>query len=359
MPERPASERTEPPTPERLRKARREGKVAQSMELPSALVLGALLLVAALTASGLWTYFVHNLRQACALGGGGGPIDVAGMAGLLRARGTEALWRVAPFMLASTAAAVFAGVLVGGWTVAPKAMAVKPERMNPVTGLRNLVSTQSLVRLGVSLVKVTILTAVVVHYLRGQTDRLLALSWATPVASLGETMDLVFGVVVRIALALAAVALADVLYQRWQWRKDLRMTKQEVKEERREHEPAPEVRGRLRARQYELLQKRMLQDVPAADVVVTNPTHVAVALAYKAGETGAPRVVAKGADWLSEKIKEIARAHGVPVLARPELARTIYRTIEVGDAIPEALYVAVAEVLSLVYRLRREARGTT
>ena len=135
------------------------------------------------------------------------------------------------------------------------------------------------------------------------------------------------------------------------------MTKQEVKEERKQHEVSPELKGRIRAVQIEMVRKRMLQDVPTADVIITNPTHVAVALRYDAASMGAPEMVAKGADVLCEKIKEIARAHGVPIIHRPELARAIYSAADVGQPIPEALFVAVAEVLALIYRLRRRRLG--
>ena len=165
---------------------------------------------------------------------------------------------------------------------------------------------------------------------------------------------MILGLMIRVCLALLVIGIGDVLFQKWKYTKDLKMTKQEVKEERKQTEGAPEVKSRIRRIQIEMAMKRMLQEVPKANVVLVNPTHVAVALRYEAKTMEAPVLVAKGADHLSEKIREIARAYGVPILRRPELARTIYATVEPGSTIPETLYVAVAEVLAMIYRLRQK-----
>ncbi len=355
MPEKPASERTEPPTPERLRKARQEGKVPQSQELPTALTLGMLLVAMALAAPRLWDWFVAQVQLG--LSGARVSIDPETAVRLFRERGTEAGLLIAPMVAATTVAAFFGSVLVSGWSVSPKAMKLDPSRLNPVSGLKQLISVKSLMRVAVSLAKLAAIVAIVATYLHGKLDLILSLVHATPIAALGATVDLIFGVVARVTAVFLGVALLDAVYQKWQYKRDLRMTKQEVKEERRQHEVAPEVRGRMRAIQIEMVRKRMLQNVPTADVVVTNPTHVAVALKYDPGAMQAPTVVAKGGDLLCEKIKEIARTHDVPIVHRPELARTLYGTVEVGEPIPELLYVAVAEVLAMIYRLRRERRG--
>jgi len=350
---KPAAEKTEPPTPDRLRKAKREGKVVASQELPLALTLGTMLLAVALSASRLWRWFSCQIQQGFTLTPGG-RLDIASFTDILTRGGTEALATIAPFMVAAGVASIASGVLVSGWVFAPKALRFNPSAMNPVNGLKNLFSTRSLVRLVASILKLAVMAAIVVTYLWGRFETCLTLSWATPLASLTVIMEVIFGLVARFAVAMVVIAVLDVLYQRWQYRKDLRMTKQEVKEERRQHELPPEVRGRLRRMQIEIVRKRMLHEVPAADVVVTNPTHVAVALKYDAETMGAPEVTAKGADYLCEKIKEIARAHGVPIVERPELARSIFNTVEIGQTIPEPLYVAVAEVLAMIYRLRMQ-----
>jgi flagellar biosynthetic protein FlhB len=184
----------------------------------------------------------------------------------------------------------------------------------------------------------------------------LRLHWATPARAVAAMAALVFGLTLRVAIGLAAIAAFDLLFQKWKHRRDLRMTRQELKEERKQYEISPELRGRIRAVQIQMARRRMLQEVPKADVVVTNPDHVAVALAYDADAMNAPRVVAKGADFLCQKVKEIARAHGVPVVHRPELARALYATVDVGQEIPETLFVAVAEVLAMIYRMHSKHR---
>jgi len=354
----PAADKTEPPTPERLRKARREGKIPTSQELPLTLTVGTMLLAVALSASRLWSWFSRQLEEGLLLGSGG-RLDIAAVASLLAGKGSEAMLAIVPFMAAAGTASVFGGVLVSGWVFSPKAVRINVAALDPVKGTKSLFSLRSLMRLGTSIAKLAVMVAIVWTYLGGQLGAALALSGATPLASLGVTMNVIFGLVARFAAAMVVIALADILYQQWQHRRDLRMTKQELKEERRQHDVAPEVRGRMRQMQIAMVRKRMLHEVPASDVVIVNPTHVAVALAYDVEVMGAPRVTAKGADLLCEKIKEIARAHNVPIVERPELARTLYHSVEVGQPIPEPLYVAVAEVLAMIYRIRKPHRPRT
>jgi flagellar biosynthetic protein FlhB len=240
---------------------------------------------------------------------------------------------------------------------APSALRLQWERLSPASGMHQLVSPRSCVNLVVSFLKLAAVLAIVVAYMRDQWGLVMGLAWASPVGSMTTIFGLLFGLVARIAILMAAIGLADTIYQRWQYRRDLRMTRQEVKEERRQQELPVLVRRRILQTQFEMIRRRMLHEVPKADVVLTNPTHVAVALKYDAAAMQAPQVVAKGAELLAEKIKEIARAHGVPVVDRPELARALFSTVEIGQIIPEALYVAVAEVLAMIYRMRRKLQG--
>jgi len=351
-----AANKTEPPTAERLRKAKEEGQVPTSQELPLALTIGALLLALSLSAETLWQWFSQQVVEGFTLAGHL-RLNAETVTRLMETKGWAALAIIAPFMVALGVVSVASGLMVGGWAFAPKAIVPKAQQMDPVKGFKRLFSTRSLVRLVASWVKLGIMVAIVLTYLHGRLGECLALAWATPLASLGVTMRVILGLTSRFAAGMVVIALLDVLYQKWQHKKDLRMSKQEVKEERRQHEAAPEVRSRLRQAQIEMVRKRMLHEVPQADVVLVNPTHVAVALQYDAANMEAPMVTAKGADYLAERIREIARAHGVPILRRPELARTIYRTVDAGEPVPEPLYVAVAEILALIYRLRRERAG--
>lgn len=352
MAEQSAADRTEEPTPERLRKAREEGQIPHSQELPSAMMLGMLLVVLLLAGAGVGRWLIVQLKVF--LGSlAAGPADQGFFVALMQEKGSGCLGLLVPFLLAGAAVSLLASLIGSGWAFSPKAIALKADRISPVKGLKNMFSLQSVVRLGISLVKLAVIGGIVWVYLRDRMEMCLRLVWETPAGTVAVIGRLVLGLLLRVVVALAVIALIDVLYQRWQYRRKLRMTRQEVKDERKQHELAPEVRGRIRAVQHEMARKRMLQAVPTADVVVANPTHVAVALRYEPGQMDAPVVVAKGPDLLCERIKTIAREHDVPVVERPELARTLYAAVEVGRPIPDTLFVAVAEVLAMIYRLRQ------
>jgi len=258
-----------------------------------------------------------------------------------------------PFLLACGAVSILGSLLVSGWAFSPKALAPDWKRIGFGAGLKQLISVRSLVQILVASAKMLVLLVIVHDYLKDKLDDCLGLAGASPQGALTGIAGLLLGVTLRITVALLAIAAADMLFQKWKFRRELRMSRQEVIDERKQHELAPTIRGRIRAIQFELARRRMLQEVPQADVVITNPTHVAVALKYELGQMTAPTVVAKGADLLCEKIKEIARAHDVPVVERPELARTLYASVELNQVIPDTLFVAVAEVLAMIYRLRK------
>ncbi len=352
MPEKPASERTEKPTDERLKKAREEGQFAQSQEVPSAFVIGLLVVMLVLMASRLSQWFISQLHEGLTLHMTGS-MDSGMFAELMNSRGTECLTILAPFLAAAACISFFGSALVGGLSFAPKALRLDLKRISPIKGIKNLFSLKSVVKLLISIVKLVVLLTIAWQYLSGRLDTLVSLQWAAPEGILCGIAGLILGLAGRIVVALLAIAGADMLYQRWNYKRQLRMTRQEVKEERKQHEVSPEVKGRVRAMQLAMARKRMLQEVPNADVVVTNPTHYAVALRYDAKTMNAPEVVAKGADFLCEKIKEIAAENDIPVVEKPELARALYSTAEVGQAIPEVLFVAVAEILAMIYRMRK------
>jgi flagellar biosynthetic protein FlhB len=352
MADRPASERTEQPTAERLRKARQEGQIPQSQELPSALLLAAIVIALATTAAGLGRWFHQEVSDGFSLAMLGN-VQGGGLTAILAAKTGSALWAMLPFLAAAAGASVLGSVLVSGWSVSPAAVRLKWERLSPMSGMKQIISTRSLGHLAASVLKLAILVVLCTIYLGDKMDLLMALASASPAGSLAVALDLVLGLLVRITVALAVIAVADVLFQRWQYKRGLRMTRDEVKEERRTHEGSPLVRARRRSLHLALVNKRMLRKVPEADVVLVNPTHVAVALKYDSKTMPAPVLLAKGADLLCERIKELAREHGVPVVEKPELARTLYAGVEVGQTIPEALYVAVAEILAMIYRMRK------
>jgi flagellar biosynthetic protein FlhB len=353
MPENSAQERTEQPTPRRLRKARSRGQVAHSRELPSAFTLLALLLTLCLLGPHLLEWFAQKtiLHLAC-----GREVFAQTNAFVEFANETivSVLLLTAPLLLAVLVAGVAGCVVVGGLNYSPEALRLRLDLINPVLGLKRLVSIQSLLTLVLSILKLVFIGAIVYFYLRNKLESLAALRWAWPGQILAQIALLTANIAARISIAVLVLAAVEAFYEKWKWKHDLRMTRQEVKEEYRQEEGPPEVKRRLRLAQFEMARKRMLQEVPKATVVLVNPTHVAVAIRYENKTMDAPVVVAKGADYLSEKIREIARAYGVPIIRRPELARTLYFSVETGQQIPEPLFVAVAEVLAMIYRLKHK-----
>lgn len=348
-----ASEKTEPPTPDRLRKARQEGQVPQSQELPSVLILVALLVAVALTAGNFWQWLTTEVEQGLTIRLHGS-LDIDTFFHILKTRGAAAMMAMVPFFLATSAASFLGSVMVSGMTLCPKAVRFDFSRLTPSTGLKQVFSPKSGMALAMTVVKLVVLGAIAWAYLNDKAPLCLAMASATPVGALSMMLQLVFGLLARITIALAVLAVVDVIFQKWQYKRQLRMSKQEVREERRSHDGSPLVKQRMQAVHFAMVRKRMLRQVPQADVVVVNPTHVAVALKYDAATMQAPVALAKGADYLCQKIKEIARKHNIPIVEKPELARTLYETVEVGEAIPETLYVAVAEILATIYRLRRQ-----
>ncbi len=267
---------------------------------------------------------------------------------------TDSVLVICPILAALCAGSIVTGVAISGFNFTPGDIKLRFNLLNPIAGLQKLVNTKSMVHLLTSIAKLFFVTIIVWLYLRDKLDMLATLRWAWSLQILAAIAKIILGLMIRVCIALLIIGIADTFYQKWKYIKDLKMTRQEVKEEHKQTEGPPEVKRRLRQKQLEMSFKRMLQEVPQANVVLVNPTHVAVALRYEAKTMEAPIMVAKGADHLAEKIKEIARAYGVPIVRKPELARTIYSTVELGSPIPETLYVAVAEVLALIYRLRHK-----
>ena len=351
MPEQPAAERTEQPTPRRLKKARDKGRVPQSQELTSIVTLLVLVAMVALLAPNLLKWFMVQIRQGM-LCENGIFADSGSFSDFFGRKTIDSILIICPILVALFAGSVIAGVAISGLNFAPKAINLKFNRLNPVEGLGKLVNARSLVKLLVSILKLFFVSLIVWFYLKNKLDVLADLRWAWSGQILAVIMKIILGLMIRVGIALMVIAIADAFYQKWKYIKELKMTRQELKEERKDTEGSPEVKGRIRKVQLGMAMKRMLQEVPKASVVLVNPTHVAVALRYEAKTMEAPVMVAKGADHLAEKIREIARAYGVPIVRRPELARTIYSTVGPGNPIPESLYVAVAEVLAMIYRLR-------
>ena len=352
MAEKPAAEKTEQPTPKRLRKAKEKGQVAQSQELPAAVSIVVLVMVLALSAPALLQWFIMQMKQgmSCQIGVFA---DSKAFTNFLNTKIISSTVAMCPILAALFAGSVIACVAVSGLNFAPQALNLKLSAINPVKGFERLFNVKSAVKLGVSIAKLIFVSIIVWLYLQSRIDTLAVIRWSWSAQIMTAIAKIILGMLIRVCVALLVIAAIDVIFQKWKYTQDLKMTKQEVKQERKDTDGSPEVKSRVRRIQIEMARKRMLQEVPKANVVLVNPTHVAVALRYDAKTMEAPIMVAKGAGHLSEKIREIARAYGVPVIRRPELARTIYSTVQPGDFIPQALYAAVAEVLAMIYRLRR------
>lgn len=347
-------ERTEQPSEKRLREAREKGDVPRSRDLSGALVVLAAVAALLSTAPGA---YVHAQR-IYALGLGYGrealfsdalPARVLGLA--LR----EALLLFAP-VAAATMLASFAGpVLLGGLNFSGEALQPKLERLDPLAGLGRIFALRGLVELGKSLLKLALIGAALALLLRHWEGDLMATGRGAVAAGIAQSLGLLGRAALIFGGMLALIGGVDALYQKFDHARRLRMTRQELKDEAKETEGNPEIKGRVRRVQYEMSRRRMMQELPRADVVVTNPTHFAVALRYDEGRSGAPRVIAKGVDVLAQQIRQVAAAHRIPLVEAPPLARALYATTALGREIPVALYVAVAQVLAYVYQLRQAA----
>lgn len=357
MPESSASEKTEKATPERQRKAREEGRVAQSQEVPSAMITGGVLLLLALYGAEMLGWFRGLLSEAMLLVGGG-PNGEQLFCDFMRVKGMESLMLITPFLILCGSISCFSSIVVSGLTFSPKALKFDFGRVNPIKGFKNVVSGKALVRLITALIKMVVIGTICYLYIRDNTQAIILLRWANPVGAMSGIAGLIFGLVLRVVMALFVIGGLDLAYQKWTHAKELRMTLEEVKQERKQYEVSPEIKRKMRMIQIESVRKRMLQEVPTADVVLANPTHFAVALKYDREKMAAPIVVAKGPDLLAQKIKEIAKKHGVPIVEKPTLARALYAAVEIGHPVPSDLFVAVAEVLAMIFRLRKKLRRT-
>ncbi|RZI42115.1 flagellar type III secretion system protein FlhB [Herbaspirillum sp. HC18] len=344
-------ERTEPASPRRLEQAREEGDVPRSRELATCTVL----LAAGL---GLWFSGEKMVRSLNHMLTSGLTLEREQafdfnllLMHIVPSFG-DVLISLAPLAGILLLVALGSPLLIGGWLFTAKALQPNFSRLNPMSGFGNMFSTRSLVELLKAIGKTILIGAIAWVVGSSQTEAMLALG-TEPIASgsahLGNMLLTSF---VAIVCGLVVIALIDVPYQLWQYANKLKMTREELRQESKESDGDPMVKARIRQLQREMARRRMMAEVPTADVVVTNPTHYAVALKYTEGKMRAPVVVAKGADEVAAKIREIAAEHKVAMLEAPPLARALYRHAELGDEIPAGLYTAVAEVLAYVFQLR-------
>jgi flagellar biosynthetic protein FlhB len=356
MPDKPAAERTEQPTPRRLQKARESGQVPQSQELASAITLVVLLLATALLGPALFRWCQQKLIVGLSTSPDAAFADARTFLKFLNANTLDSIVATLPILAALAAAGILASAAVGGLTFSPQALRLKWNAINPAVAVQSLLDKRALVRLLASVLKLFFVGLIVWLYLRDKLEALAALRWAWSAEIISTTARIILGLGLRVGIAIMLIGLGDALYQRWQHIQELKMTRQEVKQEHKDLEGSPEIKARIRRLQVEMSMRRLMREVPKASVILVNPTHVAVALRYEAKTMEAPVLLAKGADLMAERIVKIGRSYGIPIVRRPAVARAIYATVKPGRAIPEALYMAVAEVLAMIYRLRQKKR---
>jgi flagellar biosynthetic protein FlhB len=351
-------ERTEPASAKRLDQARSEGRVPQSRELTAFLVLAA-------ATGGIWILGSWLTQQAGSMLRKGLTFDRSvafdqnAPASMFASLSWEALLLAAPVFLLTIVAAVATPFALGGWTFAPQALSPNFSRMDPVKGVQRMFSWHSLGELVKAILKSLLIGGVVIWIIRHEQDQLFALVMQSVEPALASFGRMIVFAMLGLVAGLAIIAAIDVPFQLWRYYAGLRMTKEEVRQEMKELEGDPYLKARIRSQQREIARRRMMAEVPKADVVVTNPTHYAVALKYDREKMGAPQVVAKGMSLVAQKIRDLATENKVPVVEAPPLARALYRHTDIGEQVPVALYTAVAEILAYVYQLNQFLGGTS
>lgn len=349
-------DQTEQPTAKRLEDARKKGQVPRSQDLSAA----AVMLVAGGALHFLGGYVggqLHDLVRTSLSLTREQATDETFALSALGGASLHALLACAPILALTLLAALAAPLCLGGWNVSFETLAPNFTRLNPLTGFARMFSIRSLVELAKAFAKFMVIAIVAIYVLWQKSGELMSLGSEAVGMAVAHAASLAGYALVMLAGTVGLIAAADVPWQLWQHSRQLRMTRQEVRDERKESDGSPEVKGRIRNLQRQLARRRMMQDVPKADVVVVNPTHFAVALRYDELRMRAPVLVAKGTDLIAARIREIAAEHSVPIFEAPPLARALHRSVEIGGEIPGPLYVAVAQVLTYVYQLKT-ARST-
>ncbi|MGM3184909.1 flagellar biosynthesis protein FlhB [Dickeya oryzae] len=348
-------EKTEAPTPQRTEKAREEGQIPRSKELTSVFILIAGLAI-------LWGYGASMAGRLSDMMAKGLTFDhgfinderliISHVGTLLE----QAVMALVPILFGLVLVALGAPILLGGLIFSTKAISFDFGKMNPLSGLKRMFSTQVLAELFKAILKAVIVGLITFWFLRHNWNSMLHLVSEPMGMAIKDALNIALLCCFWVILGLFPMVGFDVAWQIWSHIKRLRMSKQEIRDEYKEHEGDPHIKNRIRQQQRAMAQRRMMSDVPKADVIVTNPTHYAVALKYDEKKMSAPRVLAKGADRIAQRIRELGTENRIPILEAPPLARALYRHTEIGQQIPTGLYAAVAEVLSWVYQLKRWKR---
>ena len=350
-------EKTEPATAKKLKDARKEGKVAKSKELTSAFDLIVLFLCLKIFVSyvggnllGLFDLVYGNMADFVRINEG--YMSSQAVSTVLFPVIIRWLLTVLPFFAFGVVITFLISVIQVGWTVSAKPMQPKLSKFNPINGFKRLFSKDTLFELVKSIFKVGIIIYIAYTSVRDEAGHLFILYELDLKQAIALVGTLIIDIGLKISIVYLIIGIADYAYQKWKFNDEMKMTKQEVKDEFKNTEGDPQIKGRQRRKMQEVSQRRMMQDVPKADVVITNPTHYAVALKYEAEVRPAPYVVAKGEDYLAQKIKEVARENNVEIVENKPLARMLYSNVDIGADIPPELYQAVAEILAVIFQKR-------
>jgi flagellar biosynthetic protein FlhB len=349
-----AGEKSEAPTPRRRTEARDKGQIARSQELNAAVTLLGAMLLLKLWGDGVW----QQLQQLASsyLGEIAPTVRVEEMVPLIFHAANVLVKAVLPFMIGVFVMALLVAYAQTGWLLTGETIKPSLAKINPLTGIKRILSARSLVQLLTNVAKL-VLIGLVAYWTISQRFNDIVLSMELGIAALFKLgSSIIFSLTIRLGFVLLVLAVIDYVYQRYKHEKDLKMTKEEVKEEMRRMEGDPTMKRRRMEVQRQLSLQRMRTEVPKADVVITNPTELAIAIKYDPDKMGAPRVLAKGADYMAMQIRKIAIEFGVPIVEKKPLAQAIYRAVEVGQEIPTEFYKAIAEILAYVYELSGKRR---
>ncbi|AYV66027.1 MULTISPECIES: flagellar biosynthesis protein FlhB [Niallia] len=346
-----AGEKTEKATPKKRQDTRKKGQVAKSQDVNTALVLlvvfGVLSFTGEYLLDGLLSLFTFTFSDFMGIN-----LSINSIQGLFLDILKEVALLLSPILIAALAGGLIANYMQVGVLFSPEAIKFKLEKINPISGFKRLFSLRSIVELLKSLLKITVIGIVVFSVLWGKMNEILILSHKS-IGSIAVTIaKLTVQMGLYASIALLVIALMDYMYQRYDYEKNIRMSKQDIKDEYKNMEGDPLIKSKIKQKQREMAMHRMMQDVPTADVVITNPTHYAICLKYDEDKYDAPYVVAKGVDFVAQKIKLVAKENNVVMVENRPLARAMYSQVEIGDLVPEEFYKAVAEILAFVYQTR-------
>jgi flagellar biosynthesis protein FlhB len=346
-------EKSEPASPARLEKAREEGQVARSRELVTFVMLATAMGALWATGAMMGGHFSSALRNGLQFERASA-FDASHMMMQAGTAVLHALQALMPLLAMMLVAALVAPMMLGGWLFSTKSLAPTFSKMNPIAGIGRMFSTESLAELVKTIVKSLLVGGVAWWVISAEVSDIMALMSEPVHAALPHTLKLVAMTCALIVGSLLLVALIDVPYQLWNHHRKLRMSREDLRQEQKENDGDPQVKAQIRRQQQQMAKRRMMAEVPKADIIVTNPTHFAVALKYHDKEMRAPRVVAKGADLVALRIRALAEEHKIPILEAAPLTRALYRHTKLGDEVPAALYAAVAEVLAWAYQLNHQ-----